>query len=150
MVSIKKSAFLLIEKPIFCLNTAKTWLLESYDQKIRLFLDRNPGMDVSVRSGDVHEVSSEGCREGYREIYSVELHQTGTTAGEYALPAVQSKLRELRRRLAPPALCHTLQIVIHNTQKRAPLKLLDISNLFMRGSVKLSTLIRLSTYLSDD
>ena len=105
MVSIKKSAFLLIEKPIFCLNTAKTWLLESYDQKIRLFLDRNPGMDVSVRSGDVHEVSSEGCREGYREIYSVELHQTGTTAGIYARPAVQSKLRELRRRLAPPALC---------------------------------------------
>ena len=115
MVSIKKSAFLLIEKPIFCLNTAKTWLLESYDQKIRLFLDRNPGMDVSVRSGDVHEVSSEGCREGYREIYSVELHQTGTTAGEYALPAVQSKLRELRRRLAPLALCPTRQIRISHS-----------------------------------
>ena len=31
--------------------------------------------------------------------------QTGTTAGEYARPAVQSKLRELRRRLAPLALC---------------------------------------------
>ena len=30
---------------------------------------------------------------------------TGTTAGVYALPAVQSKLRELRRRLAPLALC---------------------------------------------
>ena len=29
----------------------------------------------------------------------------GTTAGEYALPAVQSSLRELRRGLAPPALC---------------------------------------------
>ena len=61
-ITIKKTVILLIVTPIFCLNTAKTGLLESYDQKIRLFLDRNPGMDVSVRSGDVHEVSSEGCR----------------------------------------------------------------------------------------
>ena len=50
VVSIKKTAFLLIEKLIFCLNTAKTGLLESYDQKICSFIDRNPGRDVKVRS----------------------------------------------------------------------------------------------------
>ena len=69
------------------------------------FIDRNPGREVKARSRGVHEESREGCREGYRERYSVERHQTGTTAGVYALPAVQSKLRELRRRLAPLALC---------------------------------------------
>ena len=36
-------------------------------------------------------------------------YSSGTTAGEYALPAVQSKLRELRRRLAPLALCHVVR-----------------------------------------
>ena len=40
----------MIENPIFCLNTAKTGLLESYDQEISGFLDRNPGRDVRVRS----------------------------------------------------------------------------------------------------
>ena len=41
---------------------------------------------------------------------------TGTTAGVYALPAVQSKLRELRRRLAPPALCPRVQIRISHSR----------------------------------
>ena len=36
-------------------------------------------------------------------------HSSGTTAGVYALPAVQSKLRELRRGLAPPALCYRVR-----------------------------------------
>ena len=40
----------MIVKPIFCQNTAKTGLLESYDQEISGFLDRNPGRNVRVRS----------------------------------------------------------------------------------------------------
>ena len=39
----------MIVNPILCLNTAKTGLLESYDQEISGFLDRNPGRDVKVR-----------------------------------------------------------------------------------------------------
>ena len=56
-VTIKKTAIFLIEKPIFCQNTAKTGLLESYDQEISGFIDRNPGRDVKVRSREVHEES---------------------------------------------------------------------------------------------
>ena len=40
----------MIVNPILCINTAKTGLLESYDQEISGFLDRNPGRDVRVRS----------------------------------------------------------------------------------------------------
>ena len=64
-ITIKKTGILLIENPIFCLNTAKTGLLESYDQEISGFLDRNPGRDVNVRPSWVHGESIEGCR-GYR------------------------------------------------------------------------------------
>ena len=46
VVSIKKTAILLIETPILYLNTAKTGLLESYDQKICGFIDRNPGREL--------------------------------------------------------------------------------------------------------
>ena len=49
-VTIKKTVILLIVNPIFCLNTAKTGLLESYDQEISGFIDRNPGRDVKVRA----------------------------------------------------------------------------------------------------
>ena len=35
------------------LNTAKTGLLESYDQEISGFIDRNPSRDVKVRPGGV-------------------------------------------------------------------------------------------------
>ena len=41
VVTIKKTAIFLIVTPIFCPDTAKTGLLESYDQKISEFLDRN-------------------------------------------------------------------------------------------------------------
>ena len=88
-ITIKKTAIFLIETPIFCQNMGKKGLLESYDQKICGFIDRNPG------------------RELYPET-ALTRHSSiaqGTTAGEYALPAVQSKQRELRRRLAPLALC---------------------------------------------
>ena len=40
----------MIVNPIFCLNTAKTGLSESYDQEISGFIDRNPGRDVKVRA----------------------------------------------------------------------------------------------------
>ena len=50
VVTIKKTAIFLIEKPIFCLNTDKTGLSESYDQEISGFIDRNPGRDIRVRS----------------------------------------------------------------------------------------------------
>ena len=50
VVTIKKTAILLIVNPILYINTAKTGLLESYDQEISGFLDRNPGRDVRVRS----------------------------------------------------------------------------------------------------
>ena len=49
-VTIKKTAIFLIVNPIFCLNTAKTGVLESYDQEISDFLDRNPGRDDRVRT----------------------------------------------------------------------------------------------------
>ena len=39
----------MIVNPIFCLNTAKTGLLECYDQEICSFIDCNPGRDVKVR-----------------------------------------------------------------------------------------------------
>ena len=54
-ITIKKTGIFLIEKPIFCLNTTKTGLLESYDQEISDFLDRNPGRDVRVRSEESRE-----------------------------------------------------------------------------------------------
>ena len=63
-ITIKKTAIFLIVNPILCLNTAKTGVLESYDQEICSFIDRNPGRDVIVRSREVHEESCEGCREG--------------------------------------------------------------------------------------
>ena len=74
MVTIKKTAIFLIEKPIFCLNTAKTGLSESYDQEISGFIDRNPGRDIRVRSEEsmrnlgrdserCRERDQEGCRE---------------------------------------------------------------------------------------
>ena len=44
-ISIKKTGIFLIETPIFRLNTAKTRLLESYNQKICGFIDRNPGRE---------------------------------------------------------------------------------------------------------
>ena len=50
VASIKKTAILLIVNPILCLNAAKTGLLESYDQEISGFIDRNPGRDVRVRA----------------------------------------------------------------------------------------------------
>ena len=49
-ITIKKTVILLIVTLIFCLNTAKTGLLESYDQEISGFIDRNPGRDVKVRA----------------------------------------------------------------------------------------------------
>ena len=56
---------------------------------------------------------------GVKQSYDQEIcgfidrnREAGTTAGEYALPAVQSKLRELRRRLAQLALCHSVQITV--------------------------------------
>ena len=49
-ITIKKTVIFLIVKPIFCQKTAKTGLLESYDQEISGFLDRNPGRNVRVRS----------------------------------------------------------------------------------------------------
>ena len=45
-ISIKKTGIFLIETPIFRLNTAKTGLLESYDQKPCGFIDRNPGREL--------------------------------------------------------------------------------------------------------
>ena len=45
-ITIKKTGIFLIETPIFRLNTAKTGLLESYNQKICGFIDRNPGRDL--------------------------------------------------------------------------------------------------------
>ena len=63
-ITIKKTAFLLIEKPIFCQNRGKTGVLECYDQEISGFIDRNPGRDVKVRPRGVHEESREGCRVG--------------------------------------------------------------------------------------
>ena len=47
---------------------------------------------------------------------ATDRHQPGTTAGVYALPAVQSKLRELRRRLAPLALCSRVHIRISHSR----------------------------------
>ena len=38
----------MIVNPILGQNSAKTGLLESYDQKICSFIDRNPGRDVRV------------------------------------------------------------------------------------------------------
>ena len=56
--TIKKTAILLIVTPVLCLNTAKTGLLRIYDQEIGGFVDRNPGRDGRVRSGEeVHEES---------------------------------------------------------------------------------------------
>ena len=55
--TIKKTAILLIVTPVLCLNTAKTGLLRIYDQEIGGFVDRNPGSDGRVRSGEVHEES---------------------------------------------------------------------------------------------
>ena len=66
VVTIKKTAISLIVPPIFWQNTAKTGLLTSYDQEISGFLDRNPGKDVKVGPGGVHEESGEGYREGCR------------------------------------------------------------------------------------
>ena len=183
-------------KPIFCQNTVKTGLLESYDQEICGFIDRNAGRDVRVRSEEsmrnlgrdsewCRERYQEGCRDRYREWcrarciierscrvtpdtqltgnkqtdrrQATDRHQPGTTAGEYAWPAVQSKLRELRRRLTPPTLCpraadqdFTQQMSFHcRPQKRAPLKTLYINNIDIWGSVKRSTLEHLSIYISD-
>ena len=48
-ITIKKTAILLIETPIFHQNMGKTGLLKSYDQEICSFIDRNPGRDVKVR-----------------------------------------------------------------------------------------------------
>ena len=45
-ISIKKTGIFLIETLIFRLNTAKTGLLESYNQKICGFIDRNPGREL--------------------------------------------------------------------------------------------------------
>ena len=45
-ITIKKTGIFLIETPIFRLNTAKTGRLESYDQKICGFIDRNPGREL--------------------------------------------------------------------------------------------------------
>ena len=65
-ITIKKTVILLIVTLIFCLNTAKTGLLESYDQEICDFIDRNAGRDVNVSSREVHEVSCEGGRDMFR------------------------------------------------------------------------------------
>ena len=62
-ITIKKTVILLIVNPILCLNTAKTGVLVSYDQEICSFIDRNPGRDDKVRSGEVHEEYWERCRE---------------------------------------------------------------------------------------
>ena len=98
-ITIKKTGIFLIETAIFCQNMGETGLLESYDQKTCGFIDRNPG------------------RELYPET-ALTRHSSiaqGTTAGEYAWPAVQSKLRELRRLLAQLALCLRVQITVsHN------------------------------------
>ena len=57
---------------------------------------------------------------------------SGTTAGVYALPAVQSKLCELRRRLAPLALCpsagtdNTVRCQNKSSPRRPPLN--DVRN----------------------
>ena len=45
-ITIKKTGIFLIVTPIFRLNTAKTGLLESYDQKICGYIDRNPGREL--------------------------------------------------------------------------------------------------------
>ena len=47
MVSIKKTAILLIEKPIFCINTCKRVLLGSYDQETCDFFDCNIRLDAT-------------------------------------------------------------------------------------------------------
>ena len=45
-ITIKKTVILLIVNLILWLNTAKTGLLESYDQEICGFIDRNPGREL--------------------------------------------------------------------------------------------------------
>ena len=46
VVTIKKTAIFLIVTPIFCQMWAKTGLLESYNQEISGFIDRNPVNDL--------------------------------------------------------------------------------------------------------
>ena len=107
-------------------------VLASYDQEISGFIDRN--LVVNIKERELYPVSrltgySTRQKEIKAAIFSTPVstlysnwlqfsstdQSSGTTAGEYALPAVQSKLRELRRRLAPPALCPRVQITVsHN------------------------------------
>ena len=66
----------MIVNPIFCLNTAKTGLLKSYDQEISGFLDRNPGRDVRVRSEESKRNlgrDSERCRDRYQEEVETDI-----------------------------------------------------------------------------
>ena len=99
-ITIKKTVILLIVNLILWLNTAKTGLLECYDQETCSFIDRNPD----------RELYPETALTRHSSIAQV------TTAGVYALPAVQSKLRELHQRLAPPALCHGVQIMVSRSR----------------------------------
>ena len=66
-ITIKKTGIFLIETPIFRLNTAKTGLLESYNQKICGFIDRNPGRELYPETALTgHSSPEKPCYKDYR------------------------------------------------------------------------------------
>ena len=83
MVSIKKTAILLIEKPIFCINTGKRVLLGSYNQEICDFFDRNQrqAAPLANTSSQRFKASSASYAEGsLRLLCALERRESGNLA----------------------------------------------------------------------